>query len=55
MGKTFKDIRDFDVRRHKEQARETTKKQDLRTRVKPVKKKERKGSDNWRKYLETEE
>lgn len=56
MGKTHKDVRDFDVKRHKEQARKTFKDQDLRTRVKPVvTKKERGGGKNWRNWYTGEE
>lgn len=52
MGKTFKDIRDFDVKQHKKHARESTLYQDLRTRVKPVGKKERGGAKNWRHEID---
>jgi hypothetical protein len=55
VGKTHKDVRDFDVKRVKENARKTFKDSDLRTRVKPVTKKERGGGGNWKKYLEYEE
>ena len=52
MGKTFKE---FDVKRHKEQARESTKEADLRTRVKPVIKKEKGGANTWRHLIEFED
>jgi hypothetical protein len=55
VGKTFKDIRDFDVRRNKENSRKTFKNVDLRTRVKPIQKKERGGAKNWRHEINTEE
>jgi hypothetical protein len=55
MGKTFKDIRKFDVKRHKEASREATMGQDLRTRVKPKQHKEKGGGQNFRKYLENVE
>lgn len=46
MGKTYKDIKKFDVKRHKEIAREFTKELDMRTRVKPVEKREKGGAKN---------
>lgn len=55
MGKTHKDVRDFDVKRHKEQARNTFKEADLRTRVKPVGKKNRGGGKTWRHIIEFED
>jgi hypothetical protein len=55
VGKTYKDVRDFDVKRVKEQSRKSTKDQDLRTRVKPVEKKSRGGGTNWRHIFEIEE
>ena len=53
MGKTYKDVRDFDVKRVKEQARKSTKDSDLRTRVKPVGKKNRGGGNNWRNIIDS--
>ncbi len=55
MGKTFKDIRKFDVKRHKEVAREFTKDLDMYTRVKPVIKKEKGGGKNWKHLINHEE
>ena len=58
MGKTFKDVMKQDIKTHKKIAREEFKDQDLRTRVKPVQKKERGGGNNWRneidKFIEDE-
>ena len=51
MGKTFKDVRDFDVKRHKEVARGFTKDLDLRTRTKPLEKKEKGGARNSTKDI----
>ena len=46
MGKTFKDIKKFDVKRHKQAARREFKEEDLRTRMKPVQKIEKGGARN---------
>lgn len=46
MGKTYKDVKKFDVKRHKEIAREFTKELDMRTRVKPVEKRVKGGAKN---------
>lgn len=54
MGKTYKDIRKFDIKRHKEAARESTMDMDLRTRVKPTEKRERGGGKNWKDLLNVE-
>lgn len=51
MGKTYKDVRKFDVKRHKEVAREFTKELDMRTRVKPVDKREKGGGKNRTKDI----
>jgi len=42
MGKTWKDIKKFDIKRNKEGSRMQTQDVDMRTRVKPIEKKERK-------------
>lgn len=42
MGKTWKDIKKFDIKRNKEGSRMQTQDMDLRTRVKPLEKKRRK-------------
>lgn len=55
MGKTYKDIRKFDVKRHKEVAREFTKDLDMRTRVKPVDKREKGGGKTWQHIINQEE
>lgn len=55
MGKTYKDIRKFDVKRHKEVAREFTKELDMRTRVKPVDKREKGGGKTWQHIINQEE
>jgi hypothetical protein len=52
VGKTFKDVKDFDIKRHKEVARRFTKDLDLRTRTKPLEKKERGGGNNWRNVID---
>jgi hypothetical protein len=52
VGKTYKDVKDFDVRQHKRVAREFTKELDMRTRTKPLEKKERGGGKNWRLELD---
>lgn len=52
MGKTYKDLRDFDKNRVKEQSRKTFKDVDMRTRVKPVTKKEKGGGKNWRNVID---
>jgi len=51
VGKTYKDVRDFDVKRHKQVAREFTKDLDMRTRTKPLVKKERGGAKNRTKDI----
>ena len=51
MGKTYKDVRDFDVKRHKEVAREFTKDLDMRTRTKPLVKKGKGGGKNKTKEI----
>lgn len=51
VGKTYKDVRDFDVKRHKEVAREFTKDLDMRTRTKPLVKKEKGGAKNRTKDI----
>ena len=49
MGKTYKDdVRNKDVKTHKKIARDTFKETDMRTRVKPIEKKEKGGGKNWR-------
>jgi predicted metal-dependent peptidase len=54
VGKTYKDVRDFDVKRHKEIAREFTKDLDMRTRAKPlVKNEKRRGPKNLVRELDS--
>lgn len=55
MGKTFKDIKKFDIKRNKEGSRMQTQDMDLRTRVKPVDRKEKGGGKNWKELLVIEE
>lgn len=52
MGKTFKDIKKFDVKRHKENARDVFKDIDTSTRVKPAKHKEKGGGKNWKQWVD---
>jgi hypothetical protein len=53
VGKTYKDVQDFDVKRHKEVGRKVFKDVDMRTRVKPVEKKEKGGGNNWRNVIDS--
>ena len=55
MGKTWKDLKAFDIKRHKEGSRLVNKDQDLRTRVKPVDKKEKGGGKTWQYSINQEE
>jgi len=41
VGKTWKDVKAFDIKRHKQGSREATLEMDLRTRTKPLKKAKR--------------
>ena len=50
MSKTWKDLEA--VSRHKKGARLSTLDQDLRTRVKPLDKKEKGGGKNWRNVID---
>jgi hypothetical protein len=50
VGKTWKD--DKVISRHKKGARLATLDMDLRTRTKPVEKKERGGGKNWRNIID---
>lgn len=52
VGKTYKDLREFDKNRNKEASRKAFKDADMRTRVKPLEKKERGGGKNWRNELD---
>lgn len=52
MGKTWKDVRAFDIKRHKQGAREATLDMDLRTRTKPLKK-EKRGPKNLVRDLDS--
>jgi len=52
VGKTFKDLRKFDTARNKENSRRTFKDTDMRTRVKPVERKEKGGGNNWRNKVD---
>jgi hypothetical protein len=54
VGKTFKDLRDFDVKRQKEIARQKTKDLNLGTRVKPLDKKKKGGGNNWRNKIDND-
>ena len=51
VGRTYKDVKDFDVKRHKEIARKFTKDLDLRTRTKPLEKKGKGGAKNKTKEI----
>lgn len=51
MGKTYKDIRKQDVKTSKKIAREATMDMDLRTRVKPLDKREKGGGKNRTKQI----
>ncbi len=53
MGKTYKDLKEFDVKRQKEASRKVFKDVDLRTRVKPVQRKEKGGGKNWRNIIDS--
>jgi len=53
VGKTYKDVRDFDVKRHKEVGRKVFKDVDMRTRVKPVDKKSKRGPKNLVRDLDS--
>lgn len=53
MGKTYKDLREFDKARNKEASRKAFKNADLRTRVKPLDKKEKGGGRNWRNDIDS--
>jgi len=46
MGKTWKDIKKFDIKRNKEGSRLQTSDMDMRTRVKPIEKKGKGGGKN---------
>ena len=50
MGKTWKD--DKVISRHKKGARLATLDMDLRTRTKPVEKKEKGGGKNWKNIID---
>lgn len=50
-----KNRKEFDIKRHKENAREIFKETDLRTRVKPVGKKQKGGANTWRHLIEFED
>jgi len=52
VGKTYKDLREFDKARNKENSRKVFKEADLRTRVKPLEKRERGGGNNWRNVID---
>lgn len=51
MGKTWKD--DKVISRHKKSARLATLDMDLRTRTKPVEKKEKGGGKNWKNIIDS--
>lgn len=50
MGKTWKD--DKVISRHKKGARLATLDMDLKTRVKPLEKKEKGGGNNWKNIID---
>lgn len=52
MGKTYKDIKDFNLRRQKQGSRMQTLDMDLRTRVKPLGKAKKGGAKNWRDEID---
>ena len=52
MGKTFKDIKDWNLKRQKQGSRMQTADMDLRTRTKPLKKKGKGGGKNWRNEVD---
>ena len=52
MGKTWKDVKAFDIKRHKQGSREATLEMDLRTRTKPLKK-EKRGPKNLLRELDS--
>lgn len=52
VGKTFKDVKDFDIKRHKEVGRKVFKNVDMKTRVKPLEKKEKGGGNNWKNIID---
>lgn len=51
VGKTYKDVRDFDVKRQKQGSRMQTIDMDLRTRTKPLDKKGKGGAKNRTKEI----
>ena len=51
MGKTWKDVKAFDIKRQKEGSRMQTADMDLRTRTKPLTKKEKGGGKNRTKEI----
>jgi len=52
VGKTWKDVKAFDIKRHKQGSREATLEMDLRTRTKPLKK-EKRGPKNLLRELDS--
>lgn len=52
MGKTFKDVKDFNLKRQKQGSRLQTLDMDLRTRTKPLKK-EKRGPKNLVRELDS--
>jgi len=51
VGKTWKDVKAFDIKRQKEGSRMQTADMDLRTRTKPLNKKEKGGGRNRTKDI----
>jgi len=51
VGKTWKDVKAFDIKRQKEGSRMQTADMDLRTRTKPLTKKEKGGGKNRTKEI----
>jgi len=51
VGKTYRDLKEFDKARNKENSRKAFKDVDMRTRVKPLQKKERGGGKNSTKDI----
>jgi len=52
VGKTFKDLKDWNLKRQKQGSRLQTIDMDLRTRTKPLDKKGKGGGKNWRNEVD---
>jgi len=53
VGKTYRDLKEFDKARNKENSRKVFKDADMRTRVKPLSKQGKGGGKNWRNELDS--